>query len=179
MSLNPIAIEKIDMGPCKATFGTASPIYLGRTQGETAVSYGIDTAPVETEEDGQVDEVVTGDQLTVAIPLVYTDVDTLSVVVPWGVISTSLGGEKKLEIPKAVGKKLSDYADKLVIHPLSVGDTDLSKDVTIIKCYPKPGPINFSYSRNGTRIANVTYVAMEDSNGNYITIGDPAIVDGA
>lgn len=176
MGLEPIAVEKMDFGPCEANFGSTTPVYLGRTQGNTVVEYGIETNPLETEEDGQVDEVISDDGIQVTIPLVYTDVDSLSNVIPWGnLVEDGTSGDKKLEIPKAIGKRLSDYADELTIHPLSVEDTDLSKDITIHKCYPKPGPISFTYSRNGTRIANVTFVAMEDENGNYITIGDTSI----
>lgn len=173
--MEPIAVEKMDFGPCEVHFGADTPVYLGRTQGNTVVEYSVETFALETEEDGQVDEVVSADNLQVTIPLVYTDVDSLSNIVPWGNIVEGAGGEKKLEIPKAVGKRLSDYADQLKIHPVSVADGDLSKDIVIHKCYPKPGPISFTYSRNGTRIANVTFVAMEDENGKYLTIGDPSI----
>lgn len=180
MALDPIATEKLDFGPCKATFGSGgSEAYLGRTQGETTVQYSVDTFGLETEEDGQVDEVVTNDALTITIPLVYTDKASLANVIPWAKIVTALDSSTKLVIPKTVGKRLSEYADKLVIHPLSQADTDLTKDVTIHKCYPKPGPINFGYARSGQRIANVTFVAMEDSSGEYFTIGDSAIQEGA
>lgn len=174
--MEPIAVEKMDFGPCEVHFGSISPVYLGRTQGETTVEYSVDTFALETEEDGQVDEIITADNLQVTIPLVYTDVDSLKNIIPWGnLVENTTTGDKKLEIPKAIGKRLSDYADELTIHPVSMPDDDLSKDITIHKCYPKPGPISFTYSRNGTRIANVTFVAMEDENGKYLTIGDPSI----
>ncbi len=173
--MDPIAVEKMDFGPCEAHFGAASPVYLGRTQGETQVQYSIDTSSIETEEDGQVDELIIDDGIQVTLPIVYTDVDSLSNVVPWGNVVESIDGDKKLVIPKAIGKRMSDYADELTIHPTTMADADLSKDVTVHKCYPKPGPINFTYGRNGVRIANVTFVAMEDSNGEYMTIGDKSI----
>ncbi len=178
MGLEPIAVEKLDFGPCKATFGTATPIYLGRTQGETTIQYEVDTFALETEEDGQVDEIVTNDALTVTIPLVYTDKASLANIIPWASIVTAADSSTKLVVGKAIGKRLSDYSDKLVIHPVNLTDDDLTKDVTIHKCYPKPGPINFGYARNGQRIANITFVALEDANGEYFTIGDPTIQEG-
>lgn len=181
MSLESISTEKMDFGPAVAYWGDGgvdSGTYLGRTQGETVVEYGIDTFELETEEDGVVDEVVTADQLTVTIPLVYTDVDTLSEVIPWAEVVEhgTESGEKKLTVPKAVGKRLSEYADKLQIRPVAMlSEEDPSRDVTLHKCYPKPGPINFGYARDGTRVANVTFVAIEDENGKYLTLGDEEI----
>lgn len=170
-----VQVEKMDFGPCDANFGAATPVYLGRTQGETQVQYSIETFALETEEDGQVDELVIDDGIQVTLPIVYTDVDSLSNIIPWGDVVESTGGDKKLVIPKAIGKRMSDYADELTVHPTTMSDDDLSKNVTIHKCYPKPGPINFTYGRNGVRIANVAFVAMEDSDGNYMTIGDKSI----
>lgn len=172
-----LAVEKIDVGPGIATFGEQ---YLGRTKGDTQLSYGVDTFSVETEEDGPVEEVITADTLTVTVPIEYTDVETMAAVIPWGKIITGSGGAKKLVVGKAVGKRLSDFADKFTIHPMALAETDKSKDFTIFKCYPKPGPIQFTYSRQGTRIANVQFVAMRDSSKpegeDYFCIGDPALV---
>lgn len=174
--MEPVIVENMDFGPCETHFGEIDPVYLGRTQGETTVEYSIETFALETEEDGTVDEIVSEDSLAVTIPLVYTDKGTISTIVPWSeVVKDDSSGDKKLVIPKAVGERLSTYADMLNIHPRSMGDDDLSRDIYIGKCYPKPGPINFAYSRNGVRTANVTFEAMEDSDGNYMTIGDKTI----
>lgn len=189
MGLEAIDTQKMDFGPAVAYWGEGgvdTGTYLGRTQGETVVEYGVDTFELQTEEDGVVDEVVTADQLTVTIPLVYTDVDTLAEVIPWAelVEHGTEAGEKKLKVPKAVGKRLSDYADQLQVRPIAMLESveegeemvdDPSRDVTVHKCYPKPGPINLGYARDGTRIANVTFVAIEDENGEYLTIGDEEI----
>ena len=176
MALEPVAVEKMDIGPCAVYFGATTPVYLGRTQGETVVQYSIETQTLETEEDGVIDEIVSGDSMTVTIPLIYTDAKSLSNIIPWGNLVEGAEGSK-LEIPKAVGKRLSEYADRLTIHPLSMDDDDKSKDITIHKCYPKPGPISFTYARNGNRIANVEFVAIEAEDGKYITIGDKDITE--
>lgn len=170
MPLEAIAIEKMDFGPGTAHFDGD---YLGRTQGATAMEYGIDTSPLETEEDGAVDEVVTADVLTVTVPIVYTDVENLGIVIPWATVAEE-SGDKKLVVPKAIGQRLSQYAKELILHPIAEGD-DKDKDVVIHKCYPKPGPINFGYARDGTRIANVQFVALETPAGDYFTIGDPDV----
>ncbi len=186
MTLETVATEKIDIGPAVAYFGEQGipdADYLGRTQGEMTLEYGIETYEMETEEDGVVDESISADTLSVTIPLVYTDVDTLSLVIPWGevIVHGSEAEQKKLVVPKAVGIRLSDHADQLQIRPIAMlealegGEDDPSKDLTVHKCYPKPGPINFGYARDGTRIANVEFVALEDSEGNYFTVGDESI----
>ncbi len=174
--MKPLVVEKMDMGPCVATFGG---IELGRTKGDSTFSYSIETQNIETEEDGIVDEVVTNDQLTFTIPLIYTDVDTLALVIPWAKKTTTDNGESKLEVGKAIGQRLFQYAKELVLHPTSAADGDKSKDITIYKAYPKPGPIELTYSRTGERIANVTFIAVRDATKpagkDYFCIGDPAI----
>jgi hypothetical protein len=178
MPLQPLVVEKMDLGPGIITFNSE---YLGRTSGDTSFNYSIETFVLETEEDGPVDEVIISDALTVAIPLVYTDVDTLGQVIPWAKVVEGADEEKKLVVGKAIGKKLSQYAGELVIHPQSMPDGDKSKDITIFKCFPKPGPINFTYSRRGQRIANVQFIAIPDDEKpegeNYFCIGDPSIED--
>ncbi len=175
MGLEPLVVENMDMGPCIATWGGD---YLGRTKGESQFNYSIETQNIETEEDGTVDELVTNDPLTFTIPLIYTDVNTLALTIPWAQ-KTTVGGATKLEIGKAIGKRLFQYAKQLVIHPTSMADEDKSKDINVWKCYPKPGPINLAYSRTGDRIANVTFNAVRDAtkpNGkDYFCIGDPSI----
>jgi hypothetical protein len=174
-TLEPLVVDKMDMGPCTTTFGGT---YLGRTKGETQFNYSIDTYKVETEEDGPVDEVVTADTLTVTIPLIYTDIDTLALTIPWAKKITA-NGETKLEIGKAIGQRLFQYAKELSIHPASMPDDDKSKDLTVYKCYPKPGPLNFTYSRQGDRIANIQFIAVRDGSKavgqDYFCVGDPAI----
>jgi len=176
MPLEPLAVEKMDFGPCAVTFEEQ---YLGRTEGETTFSYSVETFALETEEDGQVDEVVVADVLTITVPMLYTDAETLATVIPWAKLVEDEDGEKKLVVGKAVGKRLSDFAGTLRIHPLNKPDDDKSRDLTVHKCYPKPGPINFAYSRQGRRVANVQFVAMPDpdkpADENYFILGDPEI----
>jgi len=170
-----IELANMDFGPCKAYFGDPED-YLGRTQGESSLNLEIETFVLETEEDGEVDEIITNDRVVFTIPLVYTDAQTLSKVIPWANIIES-GDEVALDIPKAIGNRLSDYAEQLRIHPVHKDDEDKSKDAYLAKAYPKPGPINFTYSRQGTRIANVEFVALESADGQYLRIGDPDLTE--
>ena len=149
-------VQNIDMGPGKTSYGGE---YLGRTSGETAFNYGIETEPIETEEDGVVDEVVNNDALTVTVPIFETDVDTLALVIPWAVKDQATG---TLHIGKAIGTRLSQFAKQVEIEPLQV--TAGSKKLVIHQAYPKPGPVNFGYSRNGKRVANIQFVAIRDSS---------------
>lgn len=170
-----LELTNMDFGPCFAYFGDPEE-YLGRTQGESTLNYEVETFVLETEEDGEVDEIVTNDNIVFTIPLVYTDVETLSKIIPWANVIEATD-ESALEIPKAIGKRLSDYAAPLRIHPKHKDEEDKTKDAYLAKAYPKPGPINFTYSRQGTRIANVEFVALEDSDGKYLRIGDPDLTE--
>ena len=151
MALEPLAIEKIDFGPCAVNFGNS---YLGRTKGETTFNYSLETYDPETEEDGQIDSIITKDPLIVTVPLLYTDVDTLSTVIPWAIKDAGTG---KLFVGNAVGKRLTQFAGSLTITPVNGGNK-----LNIYKAYPKPGPLNFAYARTGERIANVQFVAIKD-----------------
>jgi len=171
MALEPVDVDKLGAGPCKLVHGGS---YLGRTLGDTTGEYSIDTNPLDTEEDGDIDEIVNRDAYIVTAPLAYTDALSLGNYIPWGEIVTD-GENAKLIVKSAIGKRLSQYADKLTIHPLENEDTDLSDDVTVFRCYPKPGPINFTYSRTGRRIANVQFVAMRDEENRLWGVGDQSI----
>jgi len=149
-------VQNIDIGPGKTSYGGD---YLGRTSGDTTFNYNIETEAIQTEEDGIVEEVVTDDLLTVTVPIFETDVDTLALGIPWAVKDGATG---TLHIGKAVGAKLSQYAKQVEIEPLQL--TENSKKLVVHKAYPKPGPVNFGYSRTGRRVANIQFVAIRDSS---------------
>lgn len=181
MPLEPLAVEKIDFGAAITMFKGA---FLSRTKGETQFNYSIETYKAETEEDGTIDEIITDDPLLITVPCIYSDVDTLSVLIPWAILVTDPGtGAKKLEVGKAIGTRLKQFADELIIHPISKADADKSKDLTVYKCYPKPGPLNFAYARTGERIANVQFIAIRDESKtagkDYFCIGDKSIAGDA
>ena len=152
MSLEQLALEKMDFGPCQAEFGG---VYLGRTKGETTFNYSIETHPLETEEDGKIDEIIIDDPLVITIPLLYTDTETLLKVIPF---ASKDAGTNKLMVGKAIGTRLAQYANSLILTPLYSNANKLY----VYKAYPKPGPLNFSYTRSGERIANVQFIAIRD-----------------
>jgi hypothetical protein len=152
MPLEQPDVTKIDFGPCTAEFGGT---YLGRTKGETAFTYSIETYELVTEEDGKLDEIIINDPLIVTVPIIYTDVDTLVNVIPFASKDAETG---KLLVGKSIGTRLAQYADSLVLTPISSNTNKLN----VYKAYPKPGPLNFSYSRSGERIANIDFIAIRD-----------------
>ena len=184
-----LVTQNINVGPGLTYFGKDgnSPIYLGRTTGETEFVYEVETFEISTEEDGRFDEIIEDDAIVVTVPIFYTDVDTLGKLIPWAEIAEGVGSEKRLVVPKAVGIRLSDYADELLIRPKINAEADpviKTGDLTVHRCYPVPGPLNFSYSRNGQRVANVRFVALpaataETINGDevypYFSVGDTSI----
>lgn len=164
--------SKIDVGPCDVEFNS---IDLGQTSGDLTVSLDANTQEIETEQEGLVDEILLNHMLTVTVPLAYIDKETLSNVLPWATLVEGAGGDTKLEISKDVNEQLSDYANELTLHPIAAGDGELDFDINVMKCYPLPGPINLTYSRTGQRVAEVTFKALEDVDGNMVVIGDASI----
>lgn len=169
--------QNVDVGPAKLTYESTE---IGETNGETTFNYDVETSEIRTEESGLVDEVVTDEMIEVTIPILETDVQSLGDVFPYlTVVEDGTSGDKKLTVGSLIGERLSNHAGELVIHPQSKDDTDLSKDINIWLAYPVPGPLEFSYSRDGQRVANVTFRALKDdsqSDGEeFFVIGDPSI----
>ncbi len=149
-------VQNIDIGPGKTNYGGN---YMGRTSGETTFNYNIETENLETEEDGVIDEIVTNDPLTVTVPMYETDIDSLALAIPWAIKNEGTGA---LHIGKAIGMRMAQHAKEVIIEPQQV--IEGSKKLVIHKAYPKPGPVTFSYSKNGKRVANVQFVAIRDSS---------------
>lgn len=164
--------QNVDVGPAEVNFGES---YLGETTGDTSFNYNIDTSEIRSEESGLIDEIVIDDMVEVTVPLLESDVDHLGLIIPWATIVED-GEEKRLQVGSAIGKRLSDYADTVTIHPISLGDSK-AKDINIHKAYPLPGPLEFTYSREGQRVANVAFRALKDyeqpEGEEYFSIGDP------
>lgn len=175
MSATKTAIDtkKINLGPCKVTFGG---VELGRTEGETTFTFTTEYRTQSTEEDGEVMDIVTNHSCTVEIPIIYSDPESVAVSVPWATLTTdSTAGESKLEVGSAIGQVMNDYADELIIHPLALDDDDLSADIKLGSAYPMPQDLTFSHGRESTRTTNTMFKAETDANGNYFTLGDPSI----
>lgn len=187
--MDALLTQNINVGPGLTYFGTdaGEPVYLGRTTGDTEFTYEVATFEISTEEDGRFDEVIEDDSIIVTVPIFYTDVETLGKLIPWAEIAEDVELNKRLVVPKAIGTRLSEYADQLLIRPKVNAEkdpVDKSNDLTVHRCYPVPGPLNFTYSRNGQRVANVRFVALptetaETINGKevypYFSVGDIAI----
>lgn len=173
-----LATEKIDIGPGYCFFGEDNnePQYIGRTLGETEFSYEIETSDMETEEDGVFDQLIQDDAIVVTVPVIYTDKSTLSLLIPWSkLVEHGANDSERLIVPKAVGHRLSEFAEELIIRPKRLhdedpDDPDKSKDITVHRAYPIPGPLNFSYSREGQRIANIEFAALPASDSETIEI---------
>ena len=184
-----LATQKINVGPGLTYFGSDldGPIYLGRTTGDTEFVYEVETFELATEEDGRFDEIIEDDAIGITVPIFYTDIETLGKLIPWAEIAENIDGDMRLVVPKAVGMRMSEFADVLIIRPKINAEkdpVDKSGDLTVHRCYPVPGPLNFTYSRNGQRIANVRFVALpsavsETINGKeifpYFSVGDTTI----
>jgi len=167
--------ENVDVGPATVTFDGTE---LGETTGETTFTYEVETQEIETEESGLVEEIVTSDNATVEVPIIESDVTHLSTILPWAtIVENTTEGTKKLQVGDAIGEKLSQYAKELIISPKLADDK--SRDINIWKAYPIPGPLEFSYSREGTRVANVSFKMIkddtQDEGAEVLTIGDPSV----
>ena len=171
MALEALDTGKINVGPCKVTFGNT---YMGRTEGDTVFRFTTEYNTESTEEDGDIMDIVINHNGEVEIPIVYTDPESVANAVPWANLVVN-GEDSKLEVGCAIGQVMNDYAEELVIHPLAKDDNDKSADITLGSAYPMPQTMEFTHSREGKRINNTMFKAELDENENYFTIGDPSI----
>jgi hypothetical protein len=164
--------QEMQFGPSWTKWGDNE---LGETTGDTTWEYGLETYDVKSEERGLRKRPVSNQTLTVTVPILATSADRLANVLPWATKTTDSEGNVKLVVGNAIGIDLVEYAQELVLHPKTMTDSDKSKDVTIFKCYPVPGPITFTYNSQAVRVANIKFEAILNDNDQFFGMGDQSI----
>jgi hypothetical protein len=172
MSDRIVDTQEMQFGPCWTKWGGNE---LGETTGDTTWEYGLETYDIKSEERGLRKKPVSNQTLTITVPMLATSADRLANVLPWATKTTDSEGNVKLVVGNAIGLDLVEYAQELVLHPKAMADSDKSKDVTIFKCYPTPGPITFTYNAQAVRVANVKFEAIIDDNDEFFGMGDQSI----
>jgi hypothetical protein len=153
--------DSIKIGVCDCYWappGSLTEVFLGLTKGGCALTYTPQWYEITNGRSGKssVDSLLTGEALSIKIPLAETDMSKLEM---FAHTSTQIGG--RLTFGSVPGSKLSDKAGRLRLHPISMG-TDKTEDVVVYKAVNK-APLQLNYMLDQERIFSTEFVGLIDS----------------
>lgn len=189
--------EKVKLGSCRVyyfdkndsgapdvfTSGWGSDLAgysLGYTQGGVSVLFSTESQEVEVDQEAvPVQERITKQTIEVTAPLIETSLETFAKLIPAATLTTdTTSANKKLELSGDVVDDINVMAQTLVLVP-NVDDTGapvIDEDVVVLhRALPNPN-FEYSYEKDSARVYEVTFKALKDSAGNFVTFGDPSIV---
>jgi hypothetical protein len=158
------------MGVCSVTWGGTD---LGHTKGGVEVSYEPEYADVTVDAYGNtpVDKKLTGEKLTVKVPLAEETIANMRVAIPQSEFAGA--ANKRVTLGHKAGQSAYADAQQLVLHPIAEGTRIV--DVVLYKAIAV-GTVVLGHKIDDQRIIEVEFVALIDeskSDGNYLgLIGD-------
>lgn len=165
-------VTNVQVGPCSVTFNSTD---LGHTKGGVEVSYEPVYKDVMVDKYGEtvVEKYLVGEKLTAKVPLAEYTIANLKVAIPQGTLAGA--GNARLTVGAAAGKKATDDAAELVLHPLNEAGRDY--DIVLHKAIVGSSVV-LPHKVDEEKIVEVTFEALLDeskSDGNYLgLIGDSA-----
>jgi hypothetical protein len=166
-------ITNVQLGVCELAF---NGVNLGHTIEGVEVSYEPEYTDVSVDKYGNtpVEKYLVGEKLMVKTKLTEYTVALLKQAMPMG--SFAGAGNARLTLGSNAGKKATDYAYQLVLHPISEGTR--RHDIVLHKAFCH-SPIVLPHKNDEQKAYEVEFTAMLDeskSNGNYLGfIGDSTL----
>lgn len=162
-------VTNVKLGTCQVTF---KGIDLGHTIGGVTFTYEQSYHETAVDKYGEtiVERFLLGEKMSAVVPLAESTIANFAVAMPAG---TSNGS--KVTLGSKAGKRMSDEAGLLVLHPETATNTD--DDIVIYKAMSTQS-VEVGMMNDGERLIEVTFESFIDetkSNGNYLgLIGDSA-----
>lgn len=163
-------ITKVRVGVCDVSY---NGLDLGHTKGGVEVSYEPVYKDVSVDLYGEtvVEKYLIGEKLSAKVPLAESTIANFRNAIPQ---STFAGAaNKRITIGAKAGKKATEDAYQLVLHPVTEGTR--VNDIVIYKAY-SGDTIVVGHTNDGEKIIEVTFYALLDesrSDGNYLgLVGD-------
>ncbi len=159
----------VELGVCEVFVDGAS---VGHTIGGVTVTYTPEYHETKVDKFGStnVEKFLIGEKLTAKVPLAEFTLTNIKNAIPFGTVS---GG--KITIGSVAGKRASENASQLVLHPVANADSDRSDDVVMYKAV-QTGEIVIEHKNDGEKILECMYEALVDESrddGNLLgLIGD-------
>lgn len=163
-------VTNVQVGACSVSF---NGLDLGHTKGGVEVSYGPVYKDVMVDKYGEtvVEKYLIGEKFTAKVPLAEYTIANLRNAIPQSVFAGA--ANSRITIGAAAGKKASDDAYQLVLHPLNEGTR--AHDVVMYKAVVT-SEVVLPHKVDEEKVIEVTFEALLDesrSDGNYLgLIGD-------
>lgn len=168
--------NNIKLGTCKVLF---DGVDLGLTIGGVELSVETSTHETKVDQFGEttVNEIITGRNITVSVPMAETTLENLAASMPGAtlVIDGVDANIKRVDVETGIGQSLLTYAKELRLHPIANADGDKSEDVVIPKA-ATAGAMSFAYQLDQERVYNCEFKGYPDIDNNFMLFhfGDDA-----
>lgn len=161
-------ILNVKLGVCTVTFGGVD---LGHTIGGVEVTYSPEYHETKVDEyAGVAERWLVGEKLSAKVPLAENTLTTIK-----NAITHSTDQTDHIQIGSNAGKRSSELAKLLVLHPVANAAGDHSDDVGIYKAHVS-NEITIAYKNDGEQIIEAMFDGLVDegrSDGNLLgVIGD-------
>ncbi|SCY88468.1 hypothetical protein [Alkaliphilus peptidifermentans] len=162
-------LENVYIGCQKIKYGG---IDLGHTDGGCEFTYTPEYTDILVDAYGTTvaDKVLTGEAVTVKVPLAEFTLERLKSAIPSGTLAGDV-----LKIGSSPGKRLSTQAQELVLHPMDKPDEDKSLDIKLHKAVIV-NEIILPFRADEKTVYEVEFLALVDESnedGNYLaSIGE-------
>lgn len=163
-------VTNVQVGVCTVSFGGTD---LGHTKGGVEVSYEPVLHDVAVDKYGEtpVEQYLVGEKLTVKVPLAEYTIANLRRAMPQATFAGA--ANSRITLGAAAGKKSTDDALQLVLHPINEGTR--RHDIVLYKAIVS-GQVVLPHKVDEEKVVEVTFMALLDetkSDGNYLgLIGD-------
>lgn len=170
-------ISNVQIGVQNISFGGRD---LGHTDGGCEFTYEPEYTEITVDLYGNtaVDQVLTGEVVRVTVPLAETTLENLKMAIPTAtVVEDAEKGTKALRIGSKAGKRLSEMAEELVLHPSWLPKDDKSFDIKLHKAVIT-SETTLPYRKDEKVVYEVEFLALIDESqeegGLLAVIGDDA-----
>ena len=163
-------VTNVKVGVCSVTY---NGVDLGHTKGGVEVSYEPVHKDVSVDKYGDtvVEKYLTGEKLSVKVPLAEFTIANLKVAMPQGTFAGA--ANSRILLGHSAGTKGTTSAAQLVLHPINMGTR--ANDIVVHKAYVA-STIELAMKVDEEKIVEVTFEALLDetkTDGNYLgLIGD-------
>lgn len=163
-------VTNVQVGVCSVTF---NGVDLGHTKGGVEFTYEPEYHEVTVDKYGNtpVDEILTGEKVEVKVPLAEFTIANMGVAMPSGQFDGA--GNTRREFGSNAGKRASNVAYELVLHPINEGTR--RHDIVLYKAFVDSA-VTLNHMVDEEKVIEVTFKAIvKEANGdmNYLgMIGD-------
>lgn len=147
---------KIQLGPCSVRYKGTD---LGHTIGGVVVTYTPTYKETSVDQHGSsvVEKFLTGERMMAELSLAEFTLANLQVAIG----QSNLVGDDSVSMGSNAGKKASEKAGELVLHPLALPSSDRNSDVTIFKAVVT-NELKIEHSNENEKVLPVQFDGLID-----------------